>query len=84
MAYATTNPPAMLTNRVGGSGALWMYRSTDPSGDVDASNYFSNGEELGMKTGDVVFVVDTDTSNTLTIHSVTEVSSDGATVSAAI
>lgn len=84
MAYSTSNPPAKLIDKIGGGGALWYYASADAAATVAAANYFTNGLALGMKAGDVVHVVETDNSFLLTIHSVTEVSTDGATVSAAI
>lgn len=89
MAYATTNPPIKLTQGIGGSnsGTLWHYSSEDVSTDVDAAGYFTNGGDLGMKTGDVVMAVETDNTFLLTIHSVTVVSSTApgaTTVSGAI
>jgi hypothetical protein len=62
MAYTTSNPPALIAQGIGGVGKLWQYRSTDPSTDVDAANYFSNASALGMTVGDGVIVVDTDAS----------------------
>ena len=59
MAYSTASPPNCLTNRVGGGGALWHYSSADVDSDVDATGYFTNGNDLGMRVGDVVFVFDT-------------------------
>lgn len=70
MAYSTTNPPKLLVPGVGGAPSLWTYSSTDPHGDVDGSGYFTNAAALGMREGDIVIVVDTD-SATCTIHSVT-------------
>lgn len=69
MPYATSNPPRMTAQAVAGT-KIWMYSSTDPSTDVDATGYFTNGYDLGMRVGDVVFVVDSDTSTTQTTHSV--------------
>ena len=46
MSYSTSTPPAMIGQRVGGGGALWMYQSTDVHTDVDATDYFSNGDDL--------------------------------------
>lgn len=83
MAYSTSNPPSQVSQGVA-TGALWIYKSTDVHTDVDASGYFTNGYALGMKTGDVVFVIETDNSFALTIHSVTTVVTGGAaTISAA-
>lgn len=84
MAYAATNPPTLTSQRVGGGGAVWTYLSTDVHTDVDAAGYFTNGDALGMKVGDVVLVIETDNSYAQTTHSVTAVTAGGAaTVSAA-
>lgn len=83
MAYSVSNPPVMVTPRIGGDcGALWIYKSTDVHTDVDAAGYFTNGEALGMKVGDVVFVIETDNSYAQTTHSVIAVDTT-ATISAA-
>jgi hypothetical protein len=82
MAYSTANPPRLLVPRVGTGTALWVYSSTDTHTDVDAANYFTNGFDLGMRTNDVVIVLDTDAPSA-TIHMVTESSADGATISVA-
>ncbi len=87
MAYAASNPPIKLSQGIGGSnaGTLWHYSSDDVSTDVDAADYFTDGDDLGMKTGDVVLVIEEDNSFLLTIHSVTVVTAGGAaTVSGAI
>lgn len=61
MAYATTNPPRLMVPSLGGGPQLWAYSSTDVVGDVDASGYFTNGEALGMRVGDMVWVYDSTT-----------------------
>lgn len=77
MAYSTSNPPALLTQRIGGGMATWAYSSSDATGTVDGSGYISNGDKLGMKVGDLVYV--NDTVNTLvTAHRVAAVSTAGA------
>lgn len=59
MAYSTSNPPRLLQPSVGASsGAIWLYTSTDDIGTVAQADYFSNGDDLGMKVDDVMFVVD--------------------------
>ena len=78
MAYAVTNPPAMIVGPLTGPGQLWIYRSTDVATDVDASDYFTDGNALGMRVGDVVFVYDTDTNAVHTIHRVTVSTAGGA------
>lgn len=78
MSYSTSNPPAIISGPLTGAGKIWSYRSTDVATDVDASDYFSNGDALGMKVGDIVIACDTDTSTTTTIHRVTAVTAGGA------
>ena len=79
MAYSVDNPPALTAiGPLTGAGKIWSYRSTDVATDVDASGYFTNGDALGMEVGDIVFVTDTDTSTTITIHRVTTVTAGGA------
>ena len=62
MAYATTNPPHMISQTFGNQGpALWSYSDTDPIATVAGSSYFSDGDALGLKVGDVMLVLETDT-----------------------
>ncbi len=58
MAYSTSNPPVLLTQRVGGSGALWHYNSADAATVIRVSGYITNASDLGMKVGDVVMHTD--------------------------
>ena len=76
MAYSVDNPPALLTQRVGGSGGIWHYSSNDDAATVVASGYFTNGKDLGMKKGDVVYIFEEDTA-TLTTAVVSSVAADG-------
>jgi len=78
MAYDSANPPALKSSLLTGPGKTWVYRSTDVATDVDASGYFTNGDDLGMEVGDIVEVCDTDTSTTMTLHRVTAVTDGGA------
>lgn len=84
MAYSTSAPPVKLVDGIMGGGAagrgggIWYYASTDQDSDVDASGYFTNGDALGMKVGDVVFVVETDNSYLVTLMSVSAVTAGGA------
>lgn len=85
MAYATTNPPKKVAGGIGAGEALWIYSSTDVHTDVDAADYFSNGDALGMDVNDVVIVVKTTATVGATVHVVSAVTADGAaTVTAAI
>lgn len=82
MAYSTSNPPQKVAQGIGSGGlSVWAYRSADAHGDVDAADYFEDGEVLGMKVGDIVIVTDSDNGAT-TVHAVTAVDADGATISA--
>lgn len=62
MAYATSNPPYLVASGVGSARRIWFYASTDAVTDVRVSGYFTDGWSLGMRAGDLVFVIDTDAS----------------------
>lgn len=62
-ASSVSNPPVELMNSLGGQGnrpgagsALWYYNSTNTSTEVTTANFFTDGLQLGMKAGDIVFV----------------------------
>lgn len=82
MAYSVSNPPNLISMgpiaRAANRPKIWEYSSTDPATDVDAADYFSNGDALGMNVGDLVIVIDSDTSTTVTLHRVTAVTAGGA------
>lgn len=78
MSYATTNPPVCMTGRIGTGPALWIYTSTDVHTDVDAADYFSNGDALGMQVGDVVIVSKSSATIGSTLHYVSTVTAGGA------
>ena len=61
MAYATSNPPKLVSQGIGGGGKIWVYVSADAAGTVDALDYITDGYALGMRVDDIVFVVDTAT-----------------------
>lgn len=82
MAYATSNPPALLQDRIGGGGAAWSYSSADPIATVTAASYITNGQALGLKVGDSVVVYDMDTPMSY-IAFVSAVSAAGATLALA-
>lgn len=78
MAYATTNPPHVLVPSLGGKGpAVWGYESADARATVNGADYFTDGDALGMKVGDVVLVYDTGTPLT-SVHFVAAVTAGGA------
>ncbi|MER8481177.1 hypothetical protein [Mesorhizobium sp. M1322] len=77
MAYATSNPPVLITQGIAGF-RLWKYESVDAATLVRVAGYFTNGWQLGMRANDIIFVTDTDTgSGTTTIHTVNSASSSG-------
>ncbi len=67
MAYAGTtstspNPPRLISKAMGSTAGahgtgLWMYTSTHVQVEVDGTGFFTDGLDLGMNLGDVVFVV---------------------------
>lgn len=78
MAYSTSAPPILLVPRIGSGIALWVYSSTDVHTDVDASDYFTNGDALGMKVNDIMIVSKTTATVGATIHTVSAVTAGGA------
>lgn len=80
MSYSTSNPPALQVQSIAQTTLrIWSYSSTDQATDVDAAGYFTNGDALGLKVGDLMFVQDTDTGpNTITLHRVITVTAGGA------
>lgn len=76
MTYSVDNPPALIAEMVGGAGSVWLYKSADDDGTVNGSDYFSNGEALGMQVGDPVIVIDT-TTPLVSLCFVSAIDSDG-------
>lgn len=78
--------PAQLRKVAGGIGSgpsIWHYYGTDAHTDVDATDFFSDGANKGMRVNDIVFVINT-SGTTGTMHYVSAIDSDGnATISAA-
>ena len=62
MAYSTLNPPMKISqgpldDTIGGP-TLWAYRSVDAIATVLGAGYFTNGRDLGMEVGDLVYTFD--------------------------
>ena len=84
MAYGTSGLNLMVQG-VGDAPAWWNYASVDVHTDVDATDYFSDGDAKGMRVNDVVIVTKTTATIGATLHVVTAVTAGGAaTVSPAI
>lgn len=64
MSYSTSNPPKLLVQSIDNSTgpSLWALTGTDADTTVDGSGYITNGGNLGMKKGDIVFYTKTDAS----------------------
>lgn len=93
MSYSTSSPPRLMI-----SGSLtqtapniWTYSSADAVATVRVSGYITNGGNLGMKVGDLVFVFVTGGTAAVSICIVMSVSStapgavdlsDGTTITA--
>jgi|DEB0MinimDraft_12_1074336.scaffolds.fasta_scaffold60111_2 hypothetical protein len=79
MAYDTdVSAPGLIAQKNGTNGrAVWSYVSADSIALVGVADYFSNGDDLGMKVGDQVIVTDSDTGGTV-VTTVSAVTSGGA------
>lgn len=78
MAYDTDNPPVLIVAGFtsGNAANLWNYKSGDAASVIRVSGYFSDGDDLGMTVGDILFSTDTDTGLT-TSHIVEDVTAGG-------
>lgn len=60
MAYSTSTPPSLVSQRAGADGgAIWVYKSADNVNTVASVNYISNAADLGIKAQDAVILMDT-------------------------
>ena len=70
MAYSTSAPPQLLTQAIAGL-RIWYQESADATAAADAAGFITNGQDLGMKVGDIVYHKDSTTDATaLTSHKV--------------
>lgn len=76
MAYSTSSPPSKVLQTMTGPN-LWFYTSSDVSASVDASGYITNGYNLGMRAGDLLFAYDS-TNKIWSAHTV--LNSSGTTI----
>lgn len=63
-ASSIANPPIEMYNSLGGQlnrpgpgSAMWYYNSTNTSTEVTTANFFTDGQALGMKVGDIIMGV---------------------------
>jgi len=80
MTYTVANPPVAIAQSISGN-TVWHYSSADVDSNVDATDYFVNGSDLGMKVGDPVWVYDT--AGVLTPMRVSAVTAGGAATAVA-
>lgn len=96
-ASSVANPPMLIargglapTNNINSTSVaegqgLWMYNSSNLSTDIMASNFFTDGQRLGMRNGDVMlattFSTESSTGHILVSGIITGVSTSGANLS---
>lgn len=74
MAYSTSAPPQCILQAIAGP-SIWYHKSADATAAADTSAFITNGGDLGMKVGDIVYHKDSTTEATaLTMHKVVTVS----------
>ena len=78
MAYSTSTPPSCMVPRVGGGCAWWHYNSADAATVVRVTGYITDGDDLGMKVGDIVIQSDLAAAAVAYIYTVVSVASGGA------
>jgi hypothetical protein len=86
MPYETTNPPQLTAQAVGSTkgGSTWNYASLDPLATVVAADYVTNGDDLGMEPGDVIYVQEATVPPVVSIAFVSVVTPDGAATITAV
>lgn len=80
MAYSTSSPPARIVGTITGHN-VWFYTSADDDATTNGAGYYTNGDALGMKAGDLVIVYDTTTPKTSVCY-VSTVTAGGAATTA--
>lgn len=79
MAYSTDNPPALMTQGLGGAGgAKWSYDSTDAATVVRVDGYITDAKDLGMKVGDTVEQFDSAGGTVAHTYAVVAIQADGS------
>lgn len=58
MAYSSDTPPALIA-QAGRQTRLWVLRGTDAVSAVRVDGYITDGWDLGMRAGDLVHYIDT-------------------------
>lgn len=80
MAYSTSAPPILLTQAIAGL-RIWYHTSADATAAADADGFITNGQDLGMKVGDLVYHKDsTSDATAMTAHKVISLSTSNRSV----
>jgi len=67
--YSTSTPPALVVQGMTNTyPRIWMLHGTDAVASVQVTGYITNGGNLGMRAGDLLIYVDTDTFLTSTLY----------------
>ena len=62
MAYSTSQPPRLMVPAMNAqTPQIWAYTSVDDDATTNGAGYYTDGADLGMKLGDMVYVFDTTT-----------------------
>ena len=77
MAYDVANPPRVISTGGIAGPSLWYYSDADDDGTVVGADYFSDGDALGMKVGDILFSYEDD-NRIMTVMFVDAVTAGGA------
>jgi hypothetical protein len=85
MAYSTSIPPRVWDLfGIGNVPKVWAYFTADTAATVDTSGYFTNGYDLGMRDGDLLFLYVTGTkvwtTHTVTVSGTTVNITDGTVI----
>lgn len=83
MAYSTSAPPYLTSVAPlgGGRGQQWYHESADATAAADTAGFITNGQDLGMKLGDIVFHKDSTTEATaISSHKVISLSTANRSV----
>lgn len=88
MPYSTATPPRFTEAfGVGNVQKKWMYSTADTAATVDTSGYFTNGYDMGMRDGDLLFLYVTGTkvwtTHTVIVSGTTINLGDGTTIGGA-
>ena len=78
--YDTSNPPHKVWSTLAGASGWYYTDADDDAATVAGAGYFTDGHDLGMRLGDVVYIVETENAAPflLVLASVTVSTSGGA------